>query len=244
MLRQLAWCLLRRRSSRRSPSSAQRSTFIAAPPTKHSSCIRRWRCCSGSASGSRRHLHERVGRRPSQAPRVHRNRRRPAQPAPHGFWSVQFGNVFHYLKEAQNPETLERYARDIEEDVWDAYVFRFGFVGPVHRNRRAVLRAGVLVGIARGRPSPLHVRVRAVLVDQRPLPSHRLQKLRQHRDEHPVGRAADRRRRAAQQSSRASAQPEVQLPPERNRSVVADHQAADRAEARPAIQDHSTKSTT
>ena len=44
---------------------------------------------------------------------------------------MQLGNVFHYLKEAKNPETLERYARDIEEDVFDRVVFRFGFIGPV-----------------------------------------------------------------------------------------------------------------
>jgi stearoyl-CoA desaturase (delta-9 desaturase) len=44
---------------------------------------------------------------------------------------VQLGNVFHYLKEAKNPETLERYARDIEEDVFDRVAFRFGLAGPV-----------------------------------------------------------------------------------------------------------------
>jgi stearoyl-CoA desaturase (Delta-9 desaturase) len=55
----------------------------------------------------------------------------PHSPHLHGFWSVQLGNVFHYLREARNPETLERYARDIEEDVFDRYAFRFGLVGPV-----------------------------------------------------------------------------------------------------------------
>jgi stearoyl-CoA desaturase (delta-9 desaturase) len=53
----------------------------------------------------------------------------PHSPHLHGFWSVQLGNVFHYLKEARNPETLERYARDIEPDFWDRRVFRFGFLG-------------------------------------------------------------------------------------------------------------------
>ena len=55
----------------------------------------------------------------------------PHSPHLHGFWSVQLGNVFHYLKESRNPETLERYARDIEEDWWDRWVFRIGIVGPV-----------------------------------------------------------------------------------------------------------------
>ena len=54
----------------------------------------------------------------------------PHSPHLHGFWSVQLGNVFHYLKESRNPETLERYARDIEEDWWDRWVFRIGIVGP------------------------------------------------------------------------------------------------------------------
>lgn len=53
----------------------------------------------------------------------------PHSPHLHGFWSVQVGNVFHYLKEARNPETLERYARDIEDDFWERYLFRFGMLG-------------------------------------------------------------------------------------------------------------------
>ena len=53
----------------------------------------------------------------------------PHSPHLQGFWSVQLGNVFHYLKEAHNPETLERYARDIEVDAWDRRVFRFGMLG-------------------------------------------------------------------------------------------------------------------
>jgi stearoyl-CoA desaturase (delta-9 desaturase) len=43
---------------------------------------------------------------------------------------VQLGNVFHYIAESRNPETIERYARDIEEDWWDRRVFRFGILGP------------------------------------------------------------------------------------------------------------------
>ncbi|MCM3879295.1 MAG: fatty acid desaturase [Vicinamibacterales bacterium] len=54
----------------------------------------------------------------------------PHSPHLHGFWSVQLGNVFHYVKEAHNPETLERYARDIEGDVFDRTIFRVGLLGP------------------------------------------------------------------------------------------------------------------
>jgi stearoyl-CoA desaturase (Delta-9 desaturase) len=55
----------------------------------------------------------------------------PHSPHLHGFWSVQLGNVFHYAKEAHNEETLDRYARDIKEDVWDRTLFGVGFVGPL-----------------------------------------------------------------------------------------------------------------
>jgi stearoyl-CoA desaturase (delta-9 desaturase) len=48
-----------------------------------------------------------------------------------GFWSVQLGNVFHYVKEAKNKQVIERYARDIEEDWWDRTVFNYGVIGPI-----------------------------------------------------------------------------------------------------------------
>ena len=55
----------------------------------------------------------------------------PHSPALMGFWSVQLGNVFHYLKEARNPGVIERYARDIEDDWWERHLFRYGLLGPV-----------------------------------------------------------------------------------------------------------------
>lgn len=55
----------------------------------------------------------------------------PHSPALLGFWSVQLLNVVHYLREAKNPEVLERYARDIEDDWWERHVFRHGFLGPL-----------------------------------------------------------------------------------------------------------------
>jgi stearoyl-CoA desaturase (delta-9 desaturase) len=53
----------------------------------------------------------------------------PHSPHLAGFWSVQLGNVFHYVKEAHNAETVERYARDIPADAWDHYLFRYGLLG-------------------------------------------------------------------------------------------------------------------
>jgi len=53
----------------------------------------------------------------------------PHSPALMGFWSVQLGNVFHYMKEAKNTDVVERYARDIEEDWWDRTLFNRGLTG-------------------------------------------------------------------------------------------------------------------
>jgi stearoyl-CoA desaturase (delta-9 desaturase) len=53
----------------------------------------------------------------------------PHSPALMGFWSVQLGNVFHYIREAKNQDVLERYARDIKEDIWDRALFNHGLTG-------------------------------------------------------------------------------------------------------------------
>jgi stearoyl-CoA desaturase (delta-9 desaturase) len=55
----------------------------------------------------------------------------PHSPALMGFWSVQLGNVFHYVREARNRDVVERYARDIQEDVWERWLFRHGVAGVV-----------------------------------------------------------------------------------------------------------------
>jgi stearoyl-CoA desaturase (delta-9 desaturase) len=47
-----------------------------------------------------------------------------------GFWAVQLGNVFFYVREARNRETIEKYARDIKNDRWDRWLFNRGVLGP------------------------------------------------------------------------------------------------------------------
>lgn len=54
----------------------------------------------------------------------------PHSPLLAGFWSVQVGNVFHYVREARKPEVLEKYARDIEADWWERTLFRRNLLGP------------------------------------------------------------------------------------------------------------------
>src|SRR6266550_8848547 len=53
----------------------------------------------------------------------------PHSPALEGFWNVQLGNVFYYVRELKNSDVVERYARDIKEGWWDRCVFRRGLLG-------------------------------------------------------------------------------------------------------------------
>ena len=55
----------------------------------------------------------------------------PHSPLLEGFWSVQLGNVFHYVREARNPDVVAKYARDIQDDAWDRAIFRHATWGPV-----------------------------------------------------------------------------------------------------------------
>ena len=55
----------------------------------------------------------------------------PHSPHLEGFWSVQLGNVFHYVREARDQQVLDKYARDIKDDWWERYLFGYGSAGPV-----------------------------------------------------------------------------------------------------------------
>ena len=164
----------------------------------------------------------------------------PHSPKLEGFWNVQLGNVYYYMREMKNTDVVERYARDIKEGWWDTHVFNRGLLGLVRRHRAALRIVGRhrrLVGAARGRHSRGDVRVRALVVDQRPLPPRRLQELRQHRHQHPLlalltgGEGLHNNHHGYPRS------PKFSFTRERDRSGVAADQAADRAEAREAVQD-------
>lgn len=53
----------------------------------------------------------------------------PHSPALEGFWKVQLGNVFYYVRELRKTDVVERYARDIKDGWWDRHVFRHGVLG-------------------------------------------------------------------------------------------------------------------
>jgi stearoyl-CoA desaturase (delta-9 desaturase) len=53
----------------------------------------------------------------------------PHSPALEGFWKVQLGNVFYYMREVKKTDVVERYARDIHEGWWDKNIFEHGLLG-------------------------------------------------------------------------------------------------------------------
>ena len=55
----------------------------------------------------------------------------PHSPKLAGFWAVQLGNFFLYLKAAKDPKVVERYARDLHDGFWDRLLFNHGTTGLV-----------------------------------------------------------------------------------------------------------------
>src|SRR3954469_8983233 len=53
----------------------------------------------------------------------------PHSPAVLGWVRVQFTNAALYRREARNPETVERYAKDLAPDRWDRWFFDRPFLG-------------------------------------------------------------------------------------------------------------------
>jgi stearoyl-CoA desaturase (Delta-9 desaturase) len=53
----------------------------------------------------------------------------PHSPALEGFWKVQLGNVFYYIRELRKTDVVDRYARDIKNGWWDRHVFSRGLAG-------------------------------------------------------------------------------------------------------------------
>jgi stearoyl-CoA desaturase (Delta-9 desaturase) len=71
----------------------------------------------------------------------------PHSPLMRGFWKIQLGNVYYYVREARNPETTARWARDIKEDAWDRLVFNWGVIGGGIGVALAVLVFGPIWGV-------------------------------------------------------------------------------------------------
>ena len=56
----------------------------------------------------------------------------PHSPKLVGFWKVQLGNVFYYIKESRNEETVRTFAKDLlKSDISDRIAFNHGSMGLV-----------------------------------------------------------------------------------------------------------------
>ncbi len=53
----------------------------------------------------------------------------PHSPQILGFWRVQLWNVYYYIREAHNPQTIAKFAPDLASDRWERYVFAWGWIG-------------------------------------------------------------------------------------------------------------------
>ena len=90
----------------------------------------------------------------------------PHSPRLHGFWRVQFLNVYYYMREARNPETIRRFASDIREDRLDRAVFSRGWVGLGLGTTLLCLVLGVWPGlVAAATHAVLYVFVLAPLIN-------------------------------------------------------------------------------
>jgi stearoyl-CoA desaturase (delta-9 desaturase) len=72
----------------------------------------------------------------------------PHSPLLLGFWKVQLGNVFYYVREARNPETIARWAKDIKDDVWDRLFFNRATAGGILGVTLAMLLLGPIWGLS------------------------------------------------------------------------------------------------
>jgi stearoyl-CoA desaturase (delta-9 desaturase) len=53
----------------------------------------------------------------------------PHSPKLEGFWKVQLGNIYYYLRELKDPNLVPKYARDMPPDRWDRVLFDHGSLG-------------------------------------------------------------------------------------------------------------------
>jgi stearoyl-CoA desaturase (delta-9 desaturase) len=53
----------------------------------------------------------------------------PHSPQLLGFWKVQLGNVYYYVREARNSDTVRKFAPDLAPDRWERMVFSRGWIG-------------------------------------------------------------------------------------------------------------------
>ncbi len=74
----------------------------------------------------------------------------PHSPRLLGVWRVQLLNVYYYVREARNLETIRRFAPDIAEDWWDRAMFSWGLSGLALGITLLCLTLGIWPGLTAG----------------------------------------------------------------------------------------------
>ena len=74
----------------------------------------------------------------------------PHSPRLLGLWHVQFWNVYYYMREARNPETIRTFAPDITEDWLDRVIFSRGVTGIMLGIALLCWVFGIWVGLTAG----------------------------------------------------------------------------------------------
>ncbi len=134
----------------------------------------------------------------------------PHSPKVLGFWRIQLFNVYYYVREAKNLDTIRTFAPDLPEDRWDRAIFSWGRTGLATGIALLCLVAGSLARSHRRIQPCRAVRLRPRSPDQRARPLARGTEFRKHRIQLAPPCLGDRWGEPAQQSSCASARPEVQ----------------------------------
>jgi stearoyl-CoA desaturase (delta-9 desaturase) len=71
----------------------------------------------------------------------------PHSPKLEGFWQVQLGNVYYYIREVKNTDVVARYARDMKDGWSDRYMFNHGLLGLGVGTTLLVLIVGPVIGV-------------------------------------------------------------------------------------------------
>jgi len=71
----------------------------------------------------------------------------PHSPKLKGFWNVQLGNFFYYVREIKNTDVVDRYARDIKDGWWDLHVFNRGMLGLIVGTAALCVVVGSVIGV-------------------------------------------------------------------------------------------------
>ena len=92
----------------------------------------------------------------------------PHSPRMLGFWRVQLLNVYYYIREARNPDTIRTFARDIVDDRLDRVLFSRGLSGVALGYRAIVSCPRCMGGPDRRADARGPVRLRPGSADQWP----------------------------------------------------------------------------